>query len=230
MKLTLLDKKKESSDAESFIFENRDEIKWSAGQFLFYTFPFNNPDERGITRYFTISSAPFEKNIVITTRVPNPASTFKRALKNMKIGDTIEATDPDGDFIIDDLKNKNIFIAGGIGITPYRSILKDLDHKNIPINATLLYANSDENFVFKKELEILSTKHPNFKIVYFISPKHIEKEDIQEAIKETGDEPIIWFSGPEKMTEIFEKLLKEDLKIPEKRLKFDYFPGYDPIR
>lgn len=233
MKLTFIKKLKEESDAETFVFEPHAPLNWKAGQFLFYTFPHPSVDERGVTRYFTISSAPFEKNIHITTRISDERSSFKEALNNLKRGDQIEAADPDGDFTMEDSlgPGKNhIFISGGIGITPYFSILKDLNHKNLPINITLMYANSDENFVFKKELEALSQKHPNFKIKYFVSPKHIETSDIKQTIDETSDNPTIWFSGPEKMTEAFEKILKEDLKIPENRTKFDYFPGYDIIK
>lgn len=233
MKLVLKNKKQETKDVMSFIFKSNTPIKWLAGQYLFYTFPHPSPDERGVTRYFTISSTPHERNIMITTRFSDEhPSSFKQKLFNAPLGTEIGATDPDGDFTMEDSPSTakaHIFLSGGIGITPYRSILLDLDHGNLPINITLLYANSDENFVFKEELEKLAGKHQGLKIKYFISPKHIEKADIEQAIKEIGDDPIIWFSGPEKMTEAFEKMLKEDMKIPEKRLKFDYFPGYEVI-
>ncbi len=238
MKIELVEKKKETKDVTSFIFESRVPIKWTAGQFLFYTFPHPNPDERGITRYFTISAVPFEKHIMLTTRFAgNKSSSFKQKLFSAPIGTEFEVTDPDGDFIVDlprdkagDPGKKFIFISGGIGITPYRSILLDLDHRNLPINVTLLYANHNNDFLFKDELEKLAAKHPTFKIKYFVSPKHIEKEDIQKAIEEMGDEPVVYFSGPEPMTEAFEKLLKEEMGLPEERVKLDFFPGYDPIR
>ncbi|MEX2012787.1 MAG: FAD-dependent oxidoreductase [Candidatus Levyibacteriota bacterium] len=231
MKLELVGKKEESGDAVTFIFKSHTPIEWKAGQFIFYTLPHQNPDERGITRYFTISSTPYEKNIHITTRIlKEKASTFKRKLSKMEAGDTIEAADTDGDFTTNEPNKKYIFISGGIGITPYRSILLDLDHRNLPINVTLLYANSNDNFVFKEELETLAAKHSNFKIKYFVSPRHIEKEVIQKAIDEIGSDPIVYFSGPEPMTEAFEKLLKEEMKLPEDRIKLDFFPGYDIIK
>ncbi|MEX2007471.1 MAG: FAD-dependent oxidoreductase [Candidatus Levyibacteriota bacterium] len=230
MKIELVDKKRESGDAVTFIFKSKTPIEWKAGQFLFYTLPHQNPDERGVTRYFTNSASPFEKNIHITTRISSKCSSFKNRLSRMKIGSTIEATDPDGDFTIDDPRKNFVFLSGGIGITPYRSILLDLDHKSIPVSAVLLYANSDNNFLFKEELETLAIKHPSFRIRYFVSPKHIEKEDIQRAIDEIGDEPMIYVSGPEPMTEAFEKLLKEDIRLPENRIRLDFFPGYGIIR
>ena len=225
MKLKLLRKTQEVPDVYSFIFQPEKRLSWKAGQFVFYTFPHKNPDDRGITRYFTISNAPFEKNVRITTRIVKDSSTFKKKLMTLKPGDLIETTDPDGDFIVDDPKKKYIFIAGGVGITPYRSILLDLHFRDKPINATLLYSGRDDNFVFQKELENLAKINENFKIKYFISPKHIVWEDIDKAQKEIGGKPNIYVSGPEPMVEAFGKLLREK-KIPEKRIKEDFFPGY----
>jgi len=98
---------------------------------LFYTFPNDNPDNRGVTRYFTISSTPFEDFIMITTRISRPSSSFKESLTEMKIGGRITASGPDGDFTIDDLGKNYIFIAGGIGITPFRSILLQMDFEKL---------------------------------------------------------------------------------------------------
>ncbi len=237
MKIELVEKKRETQSVTSFIFKSPTPVKWVAGQFLFYTFPHNNPDQRGVTRYFTVSSAPFEEHIMLTTKLADKhPSSFKQKLFSSPIGMELEVTDTDGDFTVDlprskagDPGKKLIFIAGGIGITPYRSILLDLDHKNLPINVTLLYANHDNNFVFKEELETLAVTHPTFKIKYFVSPKHIEKEDIQEAIDEITNESMVYVSGPEVMTEAFEKTLKE-MGLPEDRIKLDFFPGYDSIK
>lgn len=233
MKIELVGKKKETGDAVTFILKSQMPTEWKAGQFLFYTFPHQSPDERGITRYFTISSAPHEQDIWITTRINNKKpSSFKSKLLKIKVGQAIEASDPDGDFIVENPEKKYVFIAGGIGITPYRSILLDLDHKNLPINVTLLWANSDKNFAFKDELEKLAEEHKNFKIKYFISPCHIEKEDIQKTIDELSainDKPIIYVSGPEPMVEEFGRMLKKT-GIAENRIKQDFFPGYDTIK
>lgn len=232
MKLELVGKKQEAGDAVTFIFKSRTPIKWKAGQFLFYTFPHSTPDGRGITRYFTISATPHEGHVMFTTRINSQRrSSFKNKLFASPIGTKLEVSDPDGDFTVDDPGKNYIFIAGGIGITPFRSILLDLDHKNLPINVTLLYANSDNNFVFKDALEKLTIKHKNFKIKYFISPRHIELQDINKVQKSIlGVKPLIYVSGPEPMTEAFEKLLKEDMGLPEERVKLDFFPGYDPIK
>lgn len=129
MGLTLLEKHPEAGDATSFIFKPETPLVWQAGQFLHYNLLHQNPDERKAERYFTIASAPFEQNIWLTTRHMEKGSSFKAALFALPIGGNIEANGPEGDFVVNDLAREFIFIAGGIGITPYRSILLDLDQR-----------------------------------------------------------------------------------------------------
>lgn len=229
MKLTPLNKKEESPDVVSFIFNKPDaDFSWLAGQFLHYTLPHAQADDRKTERYFTIASAPHEGNIMITTRFAgqDKSSSFKKALFAMKIGDTIEAAGPDGDFILSDPNKTYIFIAGGIGITPYHSILLDMDHKNLPMNVTLLYASKNkDNVVYKDELEALAAKHPTFKIHYFFNTEQIDEAAIKNIVPDLA-RPIFYVSGPEPMVEMFEKMLPQ-MGIPEDSIKKDYFPGYD---
>ena len=142
MTLGLISKKKEASDVFSFIFQSEEDFTWKPGQFLMYKLPHPDPDDRGDRRYFSVASAPFEKEIILTTRFDQKrGSSFKKALFGLPIGSTIYTEGPRGSFIIDDSFNDLVFITGGIGVTPFRSILLDLDYHHTPINATLLYAN-----------------------------------------------------------------------------------------
>jgi ferredoxin-NADP reductase len=231
MILTLFEKKQETKDAMSFKFKSDEPIEWQAGQYFFYTLPSDDPDNRGVTRYFTISSAPFEKFIMVTTRINLPPSSFKKSLVDMSIGDTIEASGPDGDFIIENPNRNYVFIAGGIGITPFRSILLDLDYKKLPINVQLLYANSNEDIVFKDQLDSLTSKNINFKIQYFISPVKIDEKTLSNfnslASRRSGQLSTLNFyvSGPTKMVDEFSNMLKT-LGVPEKKIKLDQFSGY----
>lgn len=225
MKFKLVQRKQETQDVESFILEPSEPISWEAGQYMHYVFPHENEDARGHERWFTISAAPFEKHLMITTRFASDrSSTFKTALKNLSIGQELEAEGPKGSFTLDDPNKKHIFIAGGIGITPYRSILMQLDHDNKPINVELLYANRDDNFVFSNELGAIMAKHSTFKIRQFVGSRHIEISDL----KPYADDPdnIIYVSGPEPMVEVFEDILKSRLGVPKERVKLDFFPGY----
>ncbi|MDB5161395.1 MAG: hypothetical protein JWO96_775 [Candidatus Saccharibacteria bacterium] len=226
MKLKLIKKIDVTHDVKTFIFEAQEHIIWQPGQYLHYVLNHPNPDDREAERWFTISNAPYEVHPAITTRFANPSgSTFKKALENLKPGDEIEADGPKGKFVLEDLSNQHVFIAGGIGITPFRSILLQLAHDKQPINVDLLYANRDDNFIFDGELEEIASLNPNFRIHKFVSPKKIEENDIK-ALADTLKDPKYYVSGPEPMVEAFEQMLKK-MGIVEENIHTDFFPGYE---
>lgn len=228
MELTLINKKQETLGVVSFFFKPSLPIFWIPGQFLIYTLDHKNPDVRGKMRFFSISSAPFENHIAISTKIDGKApSSFKKALNKMQLGEKIVAKGPDGNFILEDVFAEYVFIAGGIGITPFRSILTDLANDNSPINMILLYANKDEDILFKKELDELSKSHSNFKINYIISPNHIDENSIIKLVPDLK-KPLYYISGPNDMVEDMLNILK-NLGIEEKKVKLDYFHGYETI-
>ncbi len=228
MRLKLINKKEETPDVVSFIFESEIPVNWKAGQFMRYHIEDPKSDDRTDDRYFTIASSPFEKNLILTTRfVPDDGSTFKKDLQRLKIGDYIEAHEPAGTFVIKDPDQEYVFIAGGIGITPFRSILLDLDHDNLPINVTLIYANRDQNIVFKDIFDQLAQKHPSLKVHYIIDPQRIDETTIQSLISNI-QLPTYYVSGPKPMVEAMEKMLA-GIGVPEDHIKHDYFPGYEGI-
>ena len=96
MKLSLVTKRPETGDVMSFMFRSDTPLSWQAGQFLHYTLPHPDADERRITRYFTIASAPFEKHVMLTTRFASErSSSFKRALRQLPLGSAVEVGEPD---------------------------------------------------------------------------------------------------------------------------------------
>lgn len=225
MKLKLLEKKQETQDVTSFIFEPKEALSWQPGQFLHYVLHHEPTDDRGSDRWFTISAAPFEGHVMVTTRLTDDKqSSFKTKLKNLAIGKSVEISFLEGDFTLDDTSKEHVFIAGGIGITPFRSILKQLDHDREPINVTLLYANRDQSIVFKDEFEDIALRNPNFHIHYIFSPDHIDEEKIRQLVPDL-QKPIFYVSGPEPMVEALGTTLK-DMGITEDHIKQDWFPGY----
>lgn len=257
MNLKLIDKTPEASDAISFSFIPDEYVKFKPGQFFKYHIHNNSPDKRGESRFFTISAAPFENKIMITTRINRTrSSSFKKDLFNLKIGETIEGEGPKGSFILENPNRELVFIAGGIGITPFRSMLLDLDHKGKPLNMSLLYATRDKDAFFHKEFEKLARKHPEFKIYYVVSGKNTQAEKmihrrLKSAVSSANtvsenveiipgkiDEDLIkklipnfkdyifYTSGPEPMVENIEKIL-ESMGVSEVNSKRDYFPGYE---
>jgi ferredoxin-NADP reductase len=225
MKLRLLDRIKEASDCYSFLFEKPGNFSFIPGQFLIYTIKNEIHDDRGEERYFTISSAPFENEIRLTTRIFETPSTFKEDLMNLKEYEDIEVKGPEGDFFFDSTFENHLFVSGGIGITPFRSILLDLQNKNKEPNIKLYYANKNIEIVFQNELEELSNQ--NFLIEYFIAENTLTPEKIYKDFKVINN-CAVYLSGPEPMVESFStELIK--LGIPEKNIKRDYFPGYKNI-
>jgi ferredoxin-NADP reductase len=230
MKLTLKEKRHELSNITTFVFAPPEPLSWDPGQFLHYTLPHDSPDDRGIERWFTISSAPFEHNIQITTRLnAERSSTFKTALAALEPGDQIEADAPEGDFVVSDPNRNHIFVAGGIGITPFRSILAQLNHDNQPINVELLYANRDENDIpFKEELESIASTHDNFHITYFIGDQKIDEATLRD-FGQKAEDPIYYVSGPEPMSDAFKVVLRETMGLDKPHSRFDAFPGYPGV-
>jgi ferredoxin-NADP reductase len=226
MQLTLAEKKREAADVTSFLFRSDTPLTWRAGHFLRYALPHPGADDRKTTRYFTIASAPFEGIIMLTTRFASEkGSTFKQALQRLPIGATIEVGQPAGDFVVDDPTAEHVFVAGGIGMTPYRAMLLDLDHRGVSIRGALLYANRTPEFVYKDEIEALAKKRPGLTVHYFVSPERISENAIRKAIPEP-ERAIFYLSGPEPMVEATDGMVA-DMGIPGDRIKRDYFPGYD---
>ena len=169
MKLILVAKRPETQGVVSFLFRSDAALKWQAGQFLLYTLPHPDADDRGITRYFTIASAPFEGHVMLTTRVGGDrTSSFKRTLRHLPLGATVDVDEPEGDFVAGDPGDTHVLIAGGIGVTPFRAILLDLEHRGLPINATLLYANRTPDFVYEAEMDGLAARHSGFIVRYLV--------------------------------------------------------------
>ncbi|MDE1919557.1 MAG: FAD-dependent oxidoreductase [Patescibacteria group bacterium] len=225
MKLILMERKTDGPEVESFMFKPDGPLTWKAGQFLHYVLHHEPTDGEGSDRWFTVASAPSEGFVMLTTRFPSEKrSTFKKALRELKIGDAIEISDVDGDFLLGAADNSYVFIAGGIGITPFRSILKEALHERKPIDVTLLYANRDEHITYKEELESIAKENPNLKIHYLISPERVDEAKIRELVPNI-DKAFFYVSGPEPMTESLGNMLKA-MGISGDRIKQDWFPGY----
>ena len=228
MKFKLVEKIDISKDIKTFIFEPQEKIAWQPGQYIHYVLDHPHPDDRKTERWFTVSNAPYQGHPSITTRFADQkGSSFKHALENMAAGDTIEADGPKGKFVLEDPAKDYIFIAGGIGVTPFRSILLQLAHDKKPINVDLMYANRDDNFIFDDEFQKIAGINPNFRIHKFVSPKKIQEADIKAIASKLSD-PEYYISGPEPMVEDFDKMLKA-MDVAEDKIHTDYFPGYDTI-
>jgi len=226
MKLTLIKKTTISRGVVAFKFSSGKKLDFKAGQYLRYELEHKDPDERGIFRFFTISSAPFEEYIMLTTRIlEEGGSSFKKKLDSLDIGESLYAYGPMGEFVVGDSKQGSmLFIAGGIGITPFRSIILDLDHKGDIEDLRLLYCTKDEPVPFKKEFEKIEKRRKGLSIDY-IKPPEICDIDVIKDRSSDFIERKVFVSGPIGMVQSLEKVLKSN-GLGENDLKFDYFPGY----
>jgi ferredoxin-NADP reductase len=223
MTLTLVESKDEFPGVHTFVFEPEEPITWQPGQYMHYVFDHPSADSRGNERWFTIASPPFEKDIHITTRITSDkGSSFKQALLDLKPGDTVEADGPEGDFVLKEGDFHHILTAGGIGITPYYAMLSQLAHDNEPANVDLLYANSDDKFIFDDELTAWAIKDPTLKIHKFVD-KRITEEDLKPFVGDPKN--LFYISGPEPMVESYEELLPK-LGVDKDKVVTDFFPGY----
>jgi ferredoxin-NADP reductase len=139
---------------------------FKAGQFLDMTL-LNPPetDAEGNSRSFSIASAPHEESLMVTTRMRDTA--FKRVLNTMPLGSAVRIEGPSGDLTLhDDVKRTAVFLAGGIGITPFRSIAFRAAKERLPHRIFLFYSNRrPEDAAFLEELQALEHENPNYKLI-----------------------------------------------------------------
>lgn len=223
MFLKVLEKKPETDQVFSLILEKPTGFTFYPGQYLDIKLPVKDPN--GNTRAFTISSSPTENFLMVTPK--KGLSKYKKFMESLKIGDVINTSHPAGTFTLDE-STPAMFIAGGIGITPFRSIIKYAGDHKLKTSITLVYSNSDDHFLFKDELDKWQKKLPNLKVIYIITSRdaRLDKPGFLKLypIPYTLT-PIYYLAGPPKMVDDFETMLLE-LGVDETNIRFDRFDGY----
>lgn len=232
MKLTLIEIRDEAKGTKSFFWKPDKTISFYPGQYYYFTLPaLKYPDPRGSTRHFTISSSPTEGEILrLTTRI-REESGYKKTLAQLPVGSEIEGEGPNGTFVFSEGEaGPHIFIAGGIGITPFRSIIKYIADKNLLTPIYLIYSNSDNDFVFKEDLDAICAAHQNIKIQYIATATEGRLDEIK--IKQLIDGWKLdmgsctwWVCGPPPMIDAMEKSLGK-LKITSGQIRSEKFTGY----
>ena len=217
--LTLLSSHQEVENVRIFIFEGNS-LEWVAGQAQAYVLPQAGETEKENERWFTISSAPVEKTINISTRISS--STFKQALNSLNAGAQVRAHSLGGPFTWEaDDNHPVVLVAAGIGITPFRSILLERKALGKSLDCTLLYFNRTNEIPFQKELEEISAEHPGFQMKIIVG-QPITAEKVLESIPGEHKETY-YLSGPAPLVSSLGTALKE-LGVA---IKQDRFPGYD---
>jgi ferredoxin-NADP reductase len=216
-----------------FWFKPEEPMRNIPGQFTEIFLPHDSPDNRGTKRWFTLSSSPTEELAAITTRLAGEkGSSFKDALSKLKPGAELDMARPMGDFTLPKDKNQEIvYVAGGIGITPMRSMAKYLTDTKERRPITLIHAvSAPEDLVFK---DLFTSYGLNYIPVVGHPDKSWKGEsgqlDGQRIIKLAEPEgKLFYLSGPEPMIEALANSLHE-AGVPKKQIVTDFFPGYEGI-
>lgn len=233
-KLKLIDRREIARGTLVFVFEKPDGLTFKPGQYAGFTLI--NPSEtdaNGITRRFSLLSTPDDPHISFATRIQN--SAYKRVLNDLSLGSEIKFAGPTGAFTLhEDTAIPAVFIAGGIGITPFYSMIQHATTHQSPQKMYLFYGNQAPNdAALLNELVKLQEQNPHFKLIATMAnPDPAWKGETgfitHTMIKKYIDDlsaPIYYICGsPAMVTTLQETLVEMD--IDEEKIKVEDFPGY----
>lgn len=206
----------------SFYFSADTKPHYVAGQFTELYLPHQNRDNRGDKRFYTLSSSPTEELLAITTKfAAENGSSFKQALQALEPGASVELASPMGDFVLP--KDPSIpltFVAGGIGCTPFRSMLQYCLDSGEKRDITVIYgAGQPQELAFEKLFAGATTS--------FI-PLVNQALDAEYILSHSNSSGYLYLSGPEAMIEALQKDLRQ-AGVERKRIQTDFFPGYATV-
>ncbi|MEN9649430.1 MAG: hypothetical protein RL094_397 [Candidatus Parcubacteria bacterium] len=238
LKLTLVAKRALSPDIHEFEFSSTEKIQFDPGQYLEWTLAHQGPDSRGNRRYFTVASSPTEQTIKLGIRLaPEKGSSFKNALVGLEVGHAIFAGQIAGDFVLPkDTSKKIVFVAGGIGVTPFRSMAKYLIDSGEKRDVTLFYAAmTPQSFVYSDVFAEAAQKFGMKTVNVLSGAKEIPQgwngeagfltaDMIKKYILEYTDH-LFYLSGPNGMVMAYKDMLKK-AGVIETNIHTDYFPGF----
>lgn len=196
-------------------------------------------DAEGNSRAFTLASAPHEPDLIFATRLRDTA--FKRVIRNLRKGQEISLDGPFGSFTLHkDAARPAVFLAGGIGITPFRSIVLQASKDTLAQRLFLFYANRrPEDAAFLQELQALEKQNPRFTLVATMTraqpssqpwqgPRgHIDKAMIERHAGPMTA-PIYYTAGPARMVRAMQNLLRS-AGVSTDNIRAEEFAGYESV-
>ncbi len=235
LEVTVIKTVQEAQEIKSFYFDYvKNGFQYKASQAVHLHLDFeNDPD---MFHPFSIASSPTEDFLLLTTKM-RPDSIYKERLNWVKLGDKLAVLGPVGNFILpQDASKQVVFLGDGIGITPFRSMIKFATDKILPHRITLLYSNRiPEEILYRKEWDQLERKNPNLTVVHSITKPdqsnenwkgrvgRIDESLIQQYVKDTSNANF-YVAGPPSMVRDVIGLLRT-MKID--RVMLEVFHGYN---
>jgi ferredoxin-NADP reductase len=210
-------------------------FEWRAGQNLVMTIP-GLEDPRGPTRPFTISSSPTESGVIsISTLVRD--SPFKRRLSALAPGDTVQNEAIEGEFVLEPGRPA-IMLAGGIGVTPFRSMLKFAVDTRLEKPLILLQSSkTPEDIVFRSELEGFVERNHAIRVLHTITRPELAREKwagrtgridaemVREAMRGIRH-PLVYVAGPPGFVTEARRILDSEIQLSKEDIRTDEFEGY----
>ena len=212
-----------------------EEVDFVPGQYFFVTLPdVGHQDDKGLRRHITIATSPSETGVLgFATRMRD--SAFKRSLAELPVGADVDVEPPKGSFgLPEDPSRPLVFVAGGIGITVFRSMLRHIQEQGLPYRVTLIYSNRDrESTAFLDELGELENANPNLRIVLTMTQdpgwegeaRKIDSEFFRDYLGEELGESTFLVAGPPGMVEGMQNVLAE-AGVDEENVIAERYSGY----
>jgi ferredoxin-NADP reductase len=211
------------------------EVDYRPGQY-FWVELLHSPyeDERGLRRHITAVTSPTERGLLgLCTRLRD--SAFKKTLAELEVGDEVEVEHPKGDFALpEDAERPYVFIAGGIGITVFRSMLRYIADTGAPYRVTLVYSNRDrESTPFLDELQEFERAIPGLRLVLTMTQdegwdgenRRVDGELLRDRLDGELTEFTYLVAGPPAMVESVVESLRT-AGVPDEQVVPDRFSGY----
>ena len=212
-----------------------EEVDFRPGQYFWVELPnIGYEDERGLRRHISIVTSPNERGVLgLATRLRDTA--FKKTLAELDVGAEVDVEEPKGDFSLPmETDRPYAFIAGGIGITVFRSMLRYIVEEGLPHRVTLVYSNRDrESTAFFDELQAMDRENENIRVVFVMTDdpewegerRRVDADVLGVHLEgELGDYVYI-AAGPPGMVDAMESVLSE-AGVPEEQVLVQRFAGY----
>jgi ferredoxin-NADP reductase len=233
--LTLQEKVHISSDSFDFIFHPQKKLSYLPGQYMEWTVPHAQSDSRGIRRFFTLASSPTEETIRLGVKFSQGGSSYKKALQSLNQQTIVVGSQLAGEFTLPkNLNQKVAFLAGGIGITPFRSMIKYVLDKGEKRDIVLLYSNKTMEEIAYTDI-FSAAQSKGIRVFYTLTGREhipanwqgyvgrVDAAMLKQAIPDYQDRHF-YLSGPHAMVQGYEQVLHQ-LGVKKSMIKKDYFPG-----